>query len=126
VTRAYVGFTTRGPTVFRNVRKAQSGEILVTLDENEAKDLQLDFTGYLETGETVSSATVEPEGVTATVATTSPNVTLTLSEATKYDLSGKIETIVTFSSGEKWRQLIRVRRRSRYKTDVYDNLTDYT
>jgi len=124
--RRYIGFTKRGPAVFRNVRKAETGEPLVTLDENEADDVVLDFQGYLETGETVSSATITANGVTAAVATTSPKVTLTLSEANKFNITGRVEVVVTMSSGTKWRGYVRVRRRSRYMTADYDELTDYT
>ena len=124
--RRYIGFTKRGPAVFRNVRKAETGEPLVTLDENEVDDLVLDFQGYLESGETVSSATATANGVTETIATASPKVTLSLSEANQYNLSGRVEVVVTMSSGTVWRGYIRVRRRARAFASEYDNLTDYT
>jgi pyocin large subunit-like protein len=124
--RRYIGLTKRGIATLRNVRKAETGEPLVTLDENEVDDLVIDFTGYLESGETVSSATATPNGVTETISTTSPKVTLTLSEANQYNLSGRIEVVVTMSSGTVWRQYIRVRRRARAFASEYDNLTDYT
>ena len=125
--RQYIGFTSRGPAVFRNVKKASTGEPLILLDENEVKDLELDLTGYLETGETISSATASvSDGVTTTISTTSPKVTLNFSSATEYDLNGKVEVVITMSSGEKWRGYIRVRRRSRYMTQEFDNVADYT
>jgi pyocin large subunit-like protein len=121
--RHYVGFTSRGPTVFHNVLRAPTGEILVLLDEDEIKKLELDFRAWLNSGETVSTPTVTAENVTVSTATASPLVTLTLSAATSYDLDGAITIVVPFSSGEQWRGIIRVRRTERYMDE--DSPRDY-
>lgn len=117
MTRHIIGFASRGPTTLRNVRKAPTGEPLVHLDEDEIKVVKLDFTDYLETSETISSASVTTYNCTASTSTSSPNVTLTLSAATAYDLDGRVLVVVTFSTGEKWRGNIRVRRTSRYRDE---------
>lgn len=117
--RAYIGFTSKGPTILRNIRRAPTGEPLLLLDESAAAKVELDFTDFLESGETISgSASVTYEGVTGSTSTSSPRVTLTLSAATTYDLAGKATYVVTFSSGEIFRGILRVRRTSRYADDV--------
>lgn len=111
--------------VLRNVRRASTGEPLVLLDENAVTQLELDFTDFLETGETISSASVTYTGVTGSTSTSSPRVTLTLSAATAYtDDAGKATYVVTFSSGEIFRGILRVRRTSRYADEQV--FRDYT
>lgn len=114
MTRSYLGFTSRGPTIRRNVRTDITGEPLLLIDQDAVTKLELDFADMLEGTETVSSATATPENVTVVIATVTPRVTLTFSAVTSYDLIGKVTMLVTFSSGEKWRGIIRVRRTSRH------------
>lgn len=109
--------------VLRNVRRASTGEPLVLLDENAVTQLELDFTDYLEDEETVSSASVTANGVTASTSTSTPRVTITLSAATTYNIDGKLTIVVTMSSGDKWRGIVRVRRTNRYNDDQL--LADY-
>jgi pyocin large subunit-like protein len=123
MTRHYVGFTSRGPTTFRNVRKAPTGEILVHLDEDEVKILKLNFADWLETGETISSVSATAYNCTCSTSTSSPNISLTLSAATAYDITGKVTLVVTASTGEKWRGNIRVRRTARYGDE--ESTSDY-
>lgn len=108
--RHYIGVASRGITVLRNIRTDKTGEPLLLLDEDEIARVVVNFSGYLETGETISSASIEPTGVTATASTSSPNVTLTVS-GSGYD--GKITLVVTMSTGDKWRSIIRVRKTER-------------
>lgn len=122
--RHQVKFTPRGPTVLRNVRRAPTGEMMVLLDEDAISKLELDFTDWLESGETVSTPTVDTENVTVSTSTSSPRITLTLSAATSYNLDGKVTISVPFSSGEAWRGIIRVRRTERYMDE--DSPRDYT
>lgn len=115
--RHYIGFTERGATVFKNVRKDLTGEPLILMDEDEVKSLVMDFTDYLEDGETISSASATAKSVTCTASTDSPTVTLALSAAQNtYD--GSVTIVVTLSSGNKWRGIIRVRRTDRFTDEA--------
>lgn len=117
MTRHIVAFSPKGPAALRNVRTAPTGEPLVHLDENEVKALKLDLSDYLDSGETISSVSTTTYNVTASTSTSSPNITLTLSDATAYDLEGRVVIVATMSSGEKWRGIIRVRRTNRYRDE---------
>jgi len=124
VSRYYIGYTSRGPTVLRNIRKDDTGEPLILVDEDEVKTITLDLTNLLETGETISSATVdETQNVTATRTLSSPTITVNLSSVTSYT-DGYAVILITLSSGEVIRQLLRVRRPARYGTEQY--VRDYT
>jgi hypothetical protein len=112
MSRYYVGFTQRGPTVLRNVRKAPTGDILFLIEEDEVKSLQLDYTGFLESGETVSASALASENVTASATVSSPTVTIEISEAEVYDLTGRIVVVTTLSTGRKVRTTIRARRKN--------------
>jgi hypothetical protein len=115
--RHQINFTPRGATTFYNVRKDLTGEPLLLLDESEVKTLTLDFTDYLDTAETISSVSTTAKSVTVSTATSSPIVTLTLSAAqSHYD--GSVTAVVTFSSGNKWRGIIRVRRTDRFTDEA--------
>ena len=114
MTRHAVLFTSRGPSVYRNVRRAATGEMEILLDQDAVSKLTLDFTHWLQPSETISSATASGANVTVSTAVSSPNVTLTLSAATSYDLDGAVTVIATSSTGEKWRGIVRVRRTERY------------
>lgn len=111
--RHYIGFNSGGPTTLRNVRLDATGEPLLLVDQDAITKLQLDWRDWLETGETISSVTITAEGCTATVATSTPTATLTISAVTSYT-DGKVTVIATSSTGEKWRGIIRVRRTNRY------------
>lgn len=97
--RAQVLFASRGPSVFRNVRRTEWNTPLVMLHEDATETLVLDLTGYLESGETVSSATVDADGVTCTASVSSPTVTLAISEPQG---TGDIDLTITLSSGHIW------------------------
>lgn len=117
MTRYSITYTGRGPEVFQNVRKADTGEPLILMDEGEAKKLSLNLAPLLETGETVSSATIDTkENVTASIANSTTAITLTLSNATSY-YDGKVIVLITLSSGEIIRQTIRVRRTNRFNDE---------
>lgn len=97
--RAQVLFASRGPSVFRNVRKTEWGMPLIMLHEDATETLVMDLTSYLDSGETVSTATVSADNVTCTVSVSSPNVTLAISEPQG---AGDIDLVITLSSGHKW------------------------
>lgn len=122
--RAYIGFTSKGPTILRNIRRAPTGEPLLLLDESAVAKVELDFTDFLESGETISSASITYENVTGSTSTSSPRVTLTLSAATAYDNTGKATYVVTTSNSEVFRGILRVRRTSRYTDE--QAFRDYT
>lgn len=115
--RHSIHFTPRGATTFHNVRKDLTGEPLLLLDEDEVKTLTLDFTDYLDSGETISSASATAKSVTVSTATSSPTVTLTLSAAQSHS-DGSVTLVVIFSSGNKWRGIIRVRRTDRFTDEA--------
>ena len=111
--RHYLGISSAGPTVFRNVRRDVTGEPLLLVDQDAACRLRVNFSDWLESGETISSITVSGESCTVSSALSSPNVTLTISAVTNsYD--GRITLKATASTGEIWRGIIRVRRPNRY------------
>lgn len=97
--RAQVLFSSRGPSVFRNVRKTEWSTPLVMLAENGTETLSLDLTNYLESGETVSSATASATNVTCTASVSSPTVTLAISDVQG---RGDIDLTITLSSGHVW------------------------
>jgi len=122
VTRAYLGISARGPTVFRNVRKDETGEPLLLIDQDAIAKLTIDWTDWLESGETLSSVAATARGCTVAVATAAPKTVLTISDVTGAD--GDITVIATSSTGEKDRGIIRVRRTERY-TDEALVFSDY-
>lgn len=111
--RYYLGVSPAGPTVFSHIHKDDTGEPLLLVDEGAAKKLRLNFSDWLESGETISSATVTTENCTVSLSTSSPNVDLTISAVTSYAY-GRAIVLVTSSTGEIWRQVIRIRRTNRY------------
>jgi hypothetical protein len=115
--RHSIHYTPRGATTFYNVHRDLTGEPLLFLDENEVKSLRLDFADYLDTGETISSVASTAKSVTVSVATSSPTVTLTLSAAQSHS-DGSVTLVVTFSTGAKWRGIIRVRRTDRFTDEA--------
>lgn len=107
--RHYVGYTPRGATVLKNVRK-EDGYPLLLMEEGETRKVTLDFTSLLETGESVSTATVTASGVTASVSLSSPNVVLTLSSPTAW---GYATITVTLSNSEVIVETVRARQNAR-------------
>ncbi len=97
--RAQVLFASRGPSVYRNVRKTEWNTPLVMLHEDATETLVMDLTGYLDGAETVSSATVNAENVTCSATVSTPTVTLAISEVKG---RGDIELKITLSSGHVW------------------------
>jgi len=112
VTRHYLGISEKGPTVFRNVRMDDTGEPLLLIDQDAVVKLTIDFSDWLETGETLSSVSATARSATISVSTTSPRTVITISAVTSY-YDGDITVIATSSTGEKWRGIIRVRRTNR-------------
>lgn len=121
--RHYIGISPSGPTVLRNLRKDETGEPLLLLDESEATTLRVNLADWLESGETVSSATATGSNCTVSASTTSPNVDITVSAATSTSY-GKITIIITSSAGAVVRQIIKVRRPNRYTDE--QTYRDYT
>lgn len=112
MTRHYLGISSKGPNVFRNVRRDNTGEPLLLLDQDEVARLTIDFSDWLETEETISSVSATARNATISVSTTSPRTVITISAVTSF-YDGDITAIATASTGEKWRGIIRVRRTNR-------------
>jgi len=121
--RRYLGISPTGETVFRNVRMDETGEPLLLVDESAITNLRVNFADWLESGETITAATVTAKNCAVSTSTASPNVDLTISAATSYD-QGSITLVVTCSNGEVWRSIIRVRRTNRYTDE--QTYRDYT
>ncbi|TXH52116.1 MAG: hypothetical protein E6Q97_16820 [Desulfurellales bacterium] len=121
--RHWIGYDHRGPATLRNIRQDITGEPVLLLDEGEVRTVVMDLTSYLA-GETISSATAAAEGCTASIATASPLITLTISNATAYDIEGKVTLTITLSGGEVRKDTIRVRRIDRYAAE--NPVSDYT
>ena len=123
MTRRYLGISSRGPNVFRNIRKDDTGEPLLLVDQDAVVKLTIDFADWLETDETLSSVSATARSATISVSTSSPKTVITISDVTSYH-DGDITVIATSSTGEKWRGIIRVRRTNRY-TDEALVFSDY-
>jgi len=122
MSRRAIIFTAKGPAAFRNVEKDSTGRPLVLLEEDEKVTVKLDFQSFVETGETISTVAITGNNITATNAVAADNLstTLTLSGAKDF---GDVKVVVTFSSGEIWRDKIIVRNKRRYT--VPQSTTDY-
>lgn len=103
--RHYVGYTFRGRTTGKNVR-TEDGYPLILMEEGETLRVSLDFANLLESGETISSASVTAKGITASISTASPVITVTLSSASAW---GTATVTVTLSNGEVHVETIRAR-----------------
>lgn len=114
--RHEIHYRPRGATVFKNVRKGAKGRPHIVMDDGEQLDLVLDLTDYLDSGETISTATVSNSGVTSTIALASPKATLTISSPRTY---GEITVTLTMSSGAILKPLIIVTRRPTTETTDY-------
>lgn len=104
--RHSIHFTPRGATTFHNVRKDGGNLPLLLLNTGETKRLALDFSEMLDSGETLSSATVTATGVTASISTSGSTATLTLSGPSSW---GEAIVTATLSSGDVVKTTIRVR-----------------
>ena len=120
--RLYLGYNERGLVVSKNVRIGSTGQPLVLLDQYEAEPVVLDFTAYLQPGETILSAVGTALACTATVTVASPLINLTLGNVTSW-VDGDVTLIITFSSAAVLSQVIKVRRKNR--VDDEQRLTDY-
>ena len=93
------------------------------IDQDAVVKLTIDFIDWLETGETLSSVSATARSCTVSVSTTSPRTTITISDVTSHT-DGDITIVTTSSTGEKYREIIRVRRTNRY-TDEALVFSDY-
>lgn len=123
MTRKYIGWTTRGPAVYRNIRKDRTGDPIVLVDQGEATTVVLDLTAYLDTGETISTVTHVDSSCTCTPTLSSPTISLAFSAVTSY-IDGYTALTITLSSGEIITQKIKVRRPNRFGDEA--NVRDYT
>lgn len=112
MTRHYLGISSRGPNVFRNVRRDSTGEPLLLIDQDEIARLTIDFSDWLETAETISSVSATARNATISSSLSGDQAVITISDVTSYH-DGDITVIATASTGEKWRGIIRVRRTNR-------------
>jgi hypothetical protein len=112
--RFYLGIDPAGSyNVQRGVRVDDTGEPLLLVDEGEIVRLRINMADWLETGETISSSTSTSTNCTVSRATATPNVDLTISLVTSYAY-GTATVLITSSTGDVWRGVIRIRRRNRY------------
>lgn len=117
MTRHYLGISSRGPNVFRNVRLDSTGEPLLLIDQDEIARLTIDFSDWLEPGETLSSVSATARNATISSSLSGDQAVITISDVTSYH-DGDITVIATASTGEKWRGIIRVRRTNRYTDEA--------
>lgn len=111
--RYYIGISAEGPTVFRNVRKDDTGEPLLLIDESASKTLRVNFADWLESPETITAVTTTTSSCTCTATLSTPNVDLAISAVTS-GYYGNVLLLATSSTGEVYRLTIRVRRTGRY------------
>ena len=94
--RKYIGYTARGATTFRNVRR-EDGYPIVLMEEGETVKVSLDWSAMLDSGETISSVTASGDGIAASASTSGTTTTLTLSSPAAW---GEVTVTATLSSGE--------------------------
>lgn len=124
MTRHYLGVSSLGPNVYRNIRKDTTGEPLLLIDQDEIARLTIDWSDWLEPEETIASVSATSRNATISTSTTSPRSIITISDVTSYH-DGDMTIIATSSTGEKWRGIIRVRRTNR-ENDEAMFFGDYT
>lgn len=90
------------------------------MEEGETLKVQISLAGILGNSETVSSATVENEGISVSASLASPVITLTLSALTGYG-TGNTTVTITRSGGEVHKLRIRARAVRNYR--YYDYYT---
>jgi hypothetical protein len=119
--RHYIGVSSRGPTVLRNIRTGPDGNPLVLMHQDDTTQVTVNFAAFLEAGETILTATLDATGVTASRSLSSPNVVLTLSDP---GTDGTVDMIVTTSTGDVTVMRISARQIERY-TDEALFISDY-
>jgi hypothetical protein len=62
--RHYLGISSRGAAVYRNIGRDETGEPLLLIDQDETRKLTIDFSDWLETGETIATVTATGNGCT--------------------------------------------------------------
>jgi hypothetical protein len=102
--RQSVVYATRGPATFRNVRYDSDGTLVFVMRENEVKDVDLDLTAFVDTGETITTATSDASFISDLVVT-SPLISLSVT-ASRTWAEGTIR--INLSTGERMEQMIRV------------------
>lgn len=107
--RNTIGYSPSGRKARYGVHLNAKGQPLLLLEEGEAARLVLDFTDYLDGGETVSSASVSNNGISVSASVSSPKVTLTASNAGSF---GTTEVTVILSTGDKIVETIEIRNRN--------------
>lgn len=103
--RRSIGYTHRGATTLRNVRR-EDGYPVVLMEEGETVKLSLNWSAMLESNETISSVTASGDGITASASTSGTTTTLTLSSPAAW---GEVTVTATLSSGEVIVDTIRAR-----------------
>lgn len=112
--RFYLGVAPSGDfAIQRGVRVDDTGEPLMLVDQDEVARLRINLSDWLETSETISSATATNNNCTVTLSTASPNVDLTISNVASFAYGTSLIKI-TSSSGDILAKTIRIRRRNRY------------
>lgn len=106
--RRSIGYTHRGATTLRNVRR-EDGFPVILMEEGETVKLSLNWSAMLESGETIS-VTASGDGITASASTSGTTTTLTLSSPSAW---GEVTVTATLSSGEVIVDTIRARLNNR-------------
>ena len=96
---------------------SQRSRYELDLEEGETLDLTVSLAGILESGETITAA-IESQGVSASISTSSPVVTVTFS-----GLSGTGTTTLTITRSGGQIHKLRIRTRSANSTSYYDYYT---
>ena len=122
MTRNLIFVSPNDRRTYRNIRTGFHGYPVFLLAKSATADLKIDFTNYLNSGETISSVTVSTKGLSVSSANTTTTVTLTLS-----GVSGEtyFDILVTFSTGILWSERIIVRNERRYPSSADESSGDY-
>tara|TARA_X000001316_G_C922037_1_gene36785 strand:- start:651 stop:1022 length:372 start_codon:yes stop_codon:yes gene_type:complete len=97
---------------------SQRSRYELDIEEGETLKLTVSLAGILASGESISSATIESQGISTSISTSSPEITVTFS-----GLSGTgISTLTITRSGGQIHKL-RIRTRSANSTSYYDYYT---
>lgn len=93
---------------------SQRARYELDMEEGETLKVTIDLTGILASAETVSTATVENEGVSCSASLSTPVITLTFSALTGYG-TGNTTVTITRSGGQIHKLRIRARAVRNYR-----------
>ncbi|PHS02121.1 MAG: hypothetical protein COA78_21995 [Blastopirellula sp.] len=93
-----IAFSDNFRDTYRGLRQFPNGRLEINITDNETQNYDIDLSGIMDTGETISSATFTEDGasVTDTIVINAQDINLKLSNATA---TGNAYLLFTLSNG---------------------------